>query len=483
MVNSLEATIVDFCASAQLDTLNVIGVFSNVNVIATPLIAGPNCGGAWMNSTEALLETSQDIRAKYTTISQCRICGNEELDTVLDLGTQALTGIFPKSRDIETPRSPLELVKCHDDGSGQSCGLVQLRHSCPPEAMYGMNYGYRSGLNLSMVDHLQRKANKIKSAITLLPGDLILDIGSNDGTLLRAMDGPGLRLAGIDPAGIKFRQYYPTHAQLIPDFFSAAGFRKEFGRQSAKVVTSIAMFYDLEAPLEYVRQIHEILAADGIWVFEQSYLPAMLASVSYDTICHEHVEYYALKQVLWMLDRVGFKVVDVELNSVNGGSFSITAAKKPGGDEEHSAAVCDLICNENRLGLSGPEIYRTFRERVYSQRRELRQFLGRARQEGEQIFGYGASTKGNVLLQFCGITAEELPCIAEVNADKFGAFTPGTRIPIISEEEARSMNPSAFMVLPWHFRDNIIARENRFLEAGGKLIFPLPNIEVVGKAM
>jgi NDP-4-keto-2,6-dideoxyhexose 3-C-methyltransferase len=433
-----------------------------------------------MSFTEALLEISQDTRATYTTISQCRICGNEELDAVLDLGVQALTGIFPKNREAETPRCPLELVKCHDDGSGQTCGLVQLRHSCQPDAMYGMNYGYRSGLNQSMVDHLQRKANKIKSAIPLTPGDLILDIGSNDGTLLRAMDGPGLRLVGMDPVGIKFRQYYPPNAQLIPDFFSGARFRKEFGRQSAKVVTSIAMFYDLESPLEFMRQVYEVLSEDGIWVFEQSYLPAMLASVSYDTICHEHVEYYALKQILWMLKRVGFRALDAELNDVNGGSFSITAAKKSAGYEGNEAAIQNLIREENRIELSGTDIYRKFRERVYRHRAELRQFLGKARHEGKRIFGYGASTKGNVLLQFCGITAEGLPCIAEVNNDKFGAFTPGTRIPIISEEEARSMNPSGFMVLPWHFRDNIIARERNFLAAGGKLIFPLPNIEVVG---
>jgi hypothetical protein len=332
-----------------------------------------------------------------------------------------------------------------------------------------------------MVNHLQRKANQIKSAISLAPSDLILDIGSNDGTLLRAMDGPGLRLVGMDPVGVKFRQYYPPNAQLIPDFFSAARFRKELGQQSARVVTSIAMFYDLESPLEFMRQVYEVLSEDGVWVFEQSYLPAMLASVSYDTICHEHLEYYALKQILWMLDRVGFRAVDVELNDVNGGSFSITAAKKSARYEGNETAIRDIVREEQRVELSGTDIYKKFRERVYRQRGELRQFLRKARQEGERIFGYGASTKGNVLLQFCGITAEELPCIAEVNTDKFGAFTPGTRIPIVSEHAARSMNPSGFMVLPWHFRDNIVARERGFLAAGGKLIFPLPKLEVVGR--
>jgi len=415
----------------------------------------------------------------YTAISQCRICGNQELDPVLDLGMQALTGIFPKERQAAVPRSPLELVKCRDDGSPQTCGLVQLKHSVQPGEMYGMNYGYRSGLNRSMVDHLQEKATKIKSTLSLVPGDLILDIGSNDSTLLRAMDGPGLRLVGMDPAGVKFREYYPAHCQLIPDFFSADRFHREFGQDSARVVTSIAMFYDLEDPLEFVRQVYEVLSEDGIWVFEQSYLPAMLARTSYDTICHEHIEYFAFKQILWMFDKVGFTVLDVELNDINGGSFSITAAKKVAGYTRNQAEVQQLIREEKRIDLSGRDIYQRFRERVHKHRDELRRFLQQSRNMGEKIFGYGASTKGNVLLQFCGVTTEELPCIAEVNSDKFGAFTPGTGIPIVSEEDARSMTPSGFLVLPWHFRDSIIARESRFLAGGGKLIFPLPNIEVV----
>jgi hypothetical protein len=416
----------------------------------------------------------------YTTISQCRICGNKELESLLDLGKQALTGVFPKVSDADMPLCPLELVKCRDNGTGQTCGLVQLKQSFQPDALYGMNYGYRSGLNGSMVDHLQKKANKIKSAVSLAPNDLILDIGSNDSTLLQAMQAPGLRLVGMDPTGAKFQRYYPPHITLIPHFFSAAQFRQEFGERSAKVVTSIAMFYDLEVPLEFVRQVYDILAEDGVWVFEQSYLPTMLSMTAYDTVCHEHAEYYALKQILWMLDRVGFAVLDVELNAANGGSFSVMAAKKSSSYTRNEAVVKQLLGEEERIGLSGKEIYDKFRDRVFKHRNELQQFLRKARNQGDKIFGYGASTKGNVILQFCGITPDELPCIAEVNSDKFGAVTPGTKIPIVSEQEARSMNPAGFLVFPWHFRDSIIAREGQFLANGGKLIFPLPSIEVVG---
>ena len=416
----------------------------------------------------------------YATISQCRICCNKELSSLLDLGMQALTGVFPKSRETTTPMGPLELVKCRDDGTGQTCGLVQLRQSFQPETMYGMDYGYRSGLNQSMVDHLQKQADKIKSKVSVAPNDLILDIGSNDGTLLRALDGPGLRLIGMDPTGIKFRQYYPPHITLLADFFSAARFRQEFGERRAKVVTSIAMFYDLEAPLEFVKQVYEVLADDGVWLFEQSYLPTMLDMTAYDTICHEHSEYYALKQILWMLEKAGFAVLDVELNAVNGGSFSVIAAKKTSGYARNEVAVAQLLHEEERNGLSGKDVYERFRDRVFNHRLELQQFFREARNKRQKILGYGASTKGNVILQFCGITAEELPCIAEINSDKFGAFTPGSKIPIVSEEQARSMNPDGFLVFPWHFRDSIISRESRFLESGGKLIFPLPKIEVVG---
>jgi SAM-dependent methyltransferase len=416
----------------------------------------------------------------YKTITQCRVCGNTELDSLLNLGMQALTGVFPTERDAPVPSGPLELVKCREEGP-ETCGLVQLRDSFQAGDMYGMNYGYRSGLNRSMVDHLQGKARKIKDIISLSSGDLVLDIGSNDSTLLRAMDEPGVRLVGMDPSGIKFRQYYPANAQLIPDFFSADRFRKEFGRQSAKVVTSIAMFYDLDAPLEFVRQVYEVLADDGIWVFEQSYLPFMLANTSYDTMCHEHLEYYALKQVQWMLERVGFVVLDVEFNNINGGSFSVTAAKAAASYRRNEAAVQQCIREEEKLGLSGMEIYRKFHDRVFQHRDELLSFLRAACANGERILGYGASTKGNVILQFCGITVNELACIAEVNPDKFGAFAPGTLIPIISEDEARAMNPGGFLVLPWHFRDNIVARETQFLASGGRLIFPLPRIEVISE--
>jgi len=414
----------------------------------------------------------------YSTISKCRICGNSELDSLLDLGNQALTGVFPATRDTFVASGPLELVKCRENGP-ESCGLVQLRDSFQASEMYGQNYGYRSGLNQSMVEHLRNKARRIKGLVSLSAGDLVLDIGSNDSTLLRAMDEPGLRLVGMDPSGSRFLQFYPENVQLIPDFFSSARFRQEFGKRRAKVVTSIAMFYDLDAPTEFVRQVYEILDDDGVWVFELSYLPAMLKNVSYDTICHEHLEYYALRQIRWMLKRVGFRIVDIEVNDINGGSFSVTVAKEGSSQKANEVAINSAIQAEENLRLGESAIYTEFRDSVFRHRDDLRDFLHAAKASGEKLLGYGASTKGNVILQFCGITENDIACIAEVNPDKFGCFTPGTHIPIVSDADARAMRPDAFLVLPWHFRDHILAREGRFLSDGGKLIFPLPRIDVV----
>jgi len=345
--------------------------------------------------------------------------------------------------------------------------------------MYGYNYGYRSGLNPAMVNHLRKMVQKILERITLLPGDLVIDIGSNDSTLLQAYPDRGIHLLGIDPTGEKFRPFYPDDIQLIPDFFSSTIVKAAFGSMKAKIVTSIAMLYDLENPLGFMQEIYDILNDNGIWVFEQSYLPTMLEMNAYDTICHEHIEYYQLQQIKWLTDRAGFKILDVELNQVNGGSFSVTVAKSNSTHRENSERVQKLLSNEKRLSLDTLEPYMKFCRRVYKHRDELRQLVNRIKVEGKLLIGYGASTKGNVILQFCQLTARDICCIAEVNTDKFGRYTPGTLIPIISEAEARTLKPDYKMILPWHFKGTFLPKERDYLESGGKLVFPLPSIEIV----
>ena len=418
-------------------------------------------------------------RATYQQIDQCRACGNKRLVPVLDLGFQCLTGIFPRSDADVVPTAPLQLVRCEEDGSGEGCGLVQLRHSTDPGQMYGANYGYRSSLNASMVAHLRLKALSLSGAAGLAPGDLVLDIGSNDGTLLSQYPMTGLALVGVDPTADRFARYYRSDITAVPEFFSAGLFRKRFRHRQAKLVTSIAMMYDLERPVEFMREVASILAPDGVWHFEQSYLPAMLSSCAYDTICHEHLEYYGFLQIRRMVGEAGLRVLDVSCNSVNGGSFAVTVTKDESSLSPNRAAIDALVASEEAAGLAGPAPYDRFRERVWRHRDDLVSLLKALRSSGKIVAGYGASTKGNVLLQFCGLGEAEIPFIADVNADKWGCSTPGTRIPIISESEARSRMPDYFLVLPWHFRENIIRRESEFLASGRGLIFPLPMIEIV----
>lgn len=395
------------------------------------------------------------------------------METIIALGEQALTGIFPKPSDPPIAAGPLTLVRCGD------CGLVQLQHSYSLEDLYGAHYGYRSGLNSAMVEHLQRKVQELIAKYPVQPGDLVIDIGANDGTTLGFYPEEVERV-GFDPSAEKFRKYYKPGIKLITDFFAEDTFRKNFGERKAKIITSIAMFYDLEEPQKFVNEVAALLADDGIWHFEQSYLPSMLAANAYDTICHEHLEYYGLAQVRRMLQQAGLKLVDVQLNDVNGGSFAVTAAKESARVATVDEHVRKILADEERLGLDKAEGYNEFVAFVHRHKTELMELLQRLKAEGKKVLGYGASTKGNVLLQYCGLNTDVLPFIAEVNPDKFGSVTPGTRIPIISEQEAHAMEPGYFLVFPWHFRANIVEREQPFLQRGGKLIFPLPRIEIVG---
>ena len=240
------------------------------------------------------------------------------------------------------------------------------------------------------------------------------------------------------------------------------------------------MFYDLEDPIAFAREIKLVLDPHGIWHFEQSYLPSMLRLNSYDTICHEHIEYYSLGVVKKILDAADLRIIDVAMNSVNGGSFAVTATHRENTTLIENKAVIEwLLEQEEKMGLGSPRPYRDFEERVFRHREDLTRLIRSLRGDGKRVLGYGASTKGNVLLQFCGFSDRDVEAIAEVNADKFGCFTPGTGIPIVPESEARAMKPDYFLVLPWHFKDGIIAREREYLGGGGKMIFPFPEIEIV----
>ncbi len=330
-----------------------------------------------------------------------------------------------------------------------------------------------------MVNHLTNKIRYLEAKYGVAAGDCVVDVGSNDATSLKAYRTAGLTRIGVDPTGRKFAQYYPEDIKLIPDFFPSAELRKVAKGSPVKILTSIAMFYDLEDPVAFARGVAEALDSDGVWHLEQSYMPAMIATNSYDTICHEHIEYYSLHNIRDILGQAGLRIIEVQMNDINGGSFAVTAAKQDSRWRSEQVVIESILQREVDLGYQTPKPFREFEERVFRHRQQLVRLVEAIKADGKTILGYGASTKGNVMLQFCGFTTKEITAIVEVNPDKFGCFTPGSRIPIISEVEARAMKADFFLVLPWHFRAGILQREQEFMVGGGRFLFPFPEVQVV----
>ncbi len=410
--------------------------------------------------------------ANYTELTSCRVSKEEDLVDILDLGNQKLTGVFPRPED-EVGTGPLELVW------SPSSYLVQLKHTYELSEMYGDNYGYLSSLNNSMVQHLNQKADYLKDVADLQEGDVVVDIGSNDGTFLKALPTYTKRI-GIDPTIKKFGHYYPAEISKVAEFFSKESYLSAESEKNAKLVTSISCFYDLPDPVAFVKDIREILTDDGVWHFEQAYLPSTIRANSYDTVCHEHLEYYSMLAVRKILDLAGMKIVDVSLNDINGGSFAVTACKDTNNDYTINSAIINwLVDEEYKMGLHTVDPYREWAERVTAHRDSLVKLIRSLRQEGKSIYGYGASTKGNALLQWCGLSTDDITAFGEINPDKYGCVTPGTNIPIIPESEVKDARPDYMVVLPWHFRHGILQREKEYRNAGGKFIFPLPYIEIV----
>lgn len=406
-------------------------------------------------------------------IEKCRVCGNEHLITVLDLGNQYLSGIFPKTIDTNMHRGPLTLVKCDETTGG--CGHVQLEHTFDLPTMYGQEYGYRSGLNSSMVKHLQSKYEKINNFLNLQKRDLVVDIAGNDGTFLGFFS-PDLKLVSIDPTSKKFSKYYKPHVDYIADFFTEETYKKFFGEEKAKLITSFSMFYDLEDPCQFAKEVNSVLDPDiGIWVLEQSYMPEMLRVNSFDTVCHEHLSYYGMRQLKYIMDQSGFKIIDFEFNDINGGSISLVVANKNSTYEEATQMVNDLIEEELSSKLDTIEPWKDFSFRIDECKHQFWKIVNELKSQGLKIAALGASTKGNVTLQTWNMSVNDIEVVGDVNPDKDGSFTPGTWIPIKSEESVIS-EYDVFIILPWHFK-NFFITNPKF--KGKKLLFPLPNPEIV----
>jgi NDP-4-keto-2,6-dideoxyhexose 3-C-methyltransferase len=415
------------------------------------------------------------------TWTHCRVCGGS-LDPILSLGEQYVsTFLAPDQPD--GPKAPLELVLC------RQCRLLQLRHTVPGEMMY-QEYWYRSGTNQTMRDALADISGAVSRVLQLKAGDSVLDIGCNDGTLLGSYTVPGLYKIGFDPAQNLAVLSRKIADKVLVGFFDAERFVSdpEVGTLRPKVVTSIAMFYDLEQPRKFVADIQKIMHPDGVWIVQMSYLPLMLKQNDFGNICHEHLEYYSLQALEYLVDLHGFSIVDAHLNDVNGGSiraFIRNCGADPNffGDKAYRRQAEERLSrlreNEAELGLNTATPYLQFAERVQKIKQQVSGFVRDQVEQKKRVFVYGASTKGNTMLQYFELDHSVINAAAERNPDKWGKVTVGTRIPIISEAAARAAKPDYFLVLPWHFLEEFKAREHAYLSSTGQFIVPLPEFELI----
>ncbi len=410
----------------------------------------------------------------------CRVCGSSSLKKVIDLGPQYLQGSFvkPGKEMPSTRKIDCTLVRCNPQADENACGLLQMQHSVPPEILYDA-YWYRSGTNATMRNHLKGIVDSVLEIINKKQA-LILDIGCNDGTLLGYYP-PEFIKYGCDPSDVAQEV---KHAVVVQDIFPSEELFKILEGKRLDIITSIAMFYDLENPVDFVKGIKKFLAPKGLWVFEMSYMPEMLMLDSYDTLCHEHLEFYSLAVLEKILAMAGMKVFKISFNDINGGSIRCYATHNENSShdsKENYALINEVRQREFDMELDTDRPYVKFQERIEVLRDELFSLITQLKREGKTIHIYGASTKGNTILQWCNIDHTLVDYAAERNPDKYGAMTLGTNIPIISEAESRAMNPDYYLVLPWHFKKEFLEREKEALDEGTGFIFPIPKVEIYKK--
>ena len=411
---------------------------------------------------------------KIKRISKCRCCKSKKLKQFLDFGKMSLTTEFPKNSN-SSKKIPMELIIC------SNCKLFQLRHNYELKKLYNEDYGYKSGINKSMHSHLEDVAKQAEKKVILKNKDIILDIASNDGTLLKKYKNRKVIKFGIDPTIKKFQKYYPKNYLKFPGFFEKNIYNKITNYKKSKIITSIAVFYDLQNPVKFIKDIKSILDKKGIWVLEQSYFPLLIKNNAYDSICHEHLSYFMHRQLNLLLKKEKLKIIDVSFNNMNGGSVRFFISHQESEYKVNGKNLSKVINIENKIFSNFSKTKNQFRKNIINSKKKLIYLINKLNKKNKIIHIYGASTKGNVIIQFCGITKKMIPYAVERNPEKFGRYTPGSFIPIISEKRSRVLNPDFFLVMPWHFKKEIVSREKLFLNKGGKLIFPLPNIHMVGK--
>ena len=405
-------------------------------------------------------------------IRYCRNCRNNQFINLFSLGKMSFTGKFSKNFFHNVPRAYLNLLMC------KKCKLVQLDRNFNQKYLYGKDYGYRTGINNTMIDHIRKKVKKCSTLVKLKAKDYVLDIASNDATLLSFYK-KNIITVGVDPLVNKYRKYYNKINYKISNFFQIGDIKKKKFKKKFKIISALSVFYDLKNPNKFVREIKEALDKSGVFVLEHADLLCIIQKNLFDTICHEHLEYYSSKVIIEMMNRNGLKVFDHEFNDINGGSSCYYICHQNANYKIKEKKIRTVLSKERKIGLNSEKIFKIFFKKIMNEKNKLQKLIKKIKNKKLTIHGYGASTKGNVILQFCSIKNNDINCIAERNPLKYNLFTPGTKIKIISENYSRKQKPDYFLVLPWHFKKEILIREKKIRQKGTKFIFPLPKLQVV----
>lgn len=409
------------------------------------------------------------MKTSTNSIKECRACYSKKIFNVISFGNLYLSDFVKTNKKPQ--KYPLALVLC------QKCSLLQLRHTTPASLLYTDNYGYKSGINQTMKDQLKEIAEKSIEKVKNRKKKIIaIDIGANDGTLLRFYP-KGVYKVAVEPIkklAIESKKYTDI---TINDFFNYESFKKYLGNKKANIITAISCFYDIDNPNKFLHDITKILDEDGIFIIQQNYLKLMLEQNAFDNVVHEHLEYYSLTSLQNLLKKHNLEVFDVEVNNINGGSFRTYICFN--GKRPISRSVNNLLRVEHKLNFSKKTIYEEFAKRVRHNKNILKKFIKQEIKKGKKIYVYGASTRGNTLLQYFDLNKKLIPYAVERNPEKWGKIIASVGIPIIPEEQARKEMPDYMLVLPWFFKEEFLKRETEYLKKGGHFIFPLPRFEIV----
>ena len=398
----------------------------------------------------------------------CKNCKKKRLSKIVKIGKQPLSGFFYSRKKYNLRQYSLDLYKCSE------CSLVQLNNKVKIEKMYGKHYGYKTSVSNLMISHFKKKVKMLKKLNIIKPKDNVLDIGSNDASFLKII-GKKYNLWGVDPSAKKFKKNYKGMT-LIPKFFSKKDIIKKNKNKKIKfnLISSFAIFYDVDNPVSFCKDIESLLDENGIWICEFSYLPLMLKNLTFDQICHEHLAYYDFTVFEKIINKSSLKVIDYNLNEINGGSIEVIISKKNSKRKANIKTITNIKKDEKKINYKS---YKNFENRINKSRSDLKLFLDK----NYPIIGYGASTKGNIVLNYNKLGTKKIAYICDANVKKHGKFTPGSNIKIISKEKMRKLNPKFLLIFIWSFRSEVIKQEINYIKKGGNLVFHLPKLHIINK--